>query len=308
MISKVEVVAVVVVLSVVILFVSSSWWNEGEGNGDGVTPQEVSESSESKEAAGVDPTRRERRGDSKSGLSSPESSESYQDGGNRNGRRSRASEREVARSGSARRTDTWSDRQDSSRNRRAEDDWDRDDWDREGSSEDERKDSRHGLLPTDSPPSDSDSDETVGDDPIDADLDEGNPLKKDLDEDGEEELWEKKRTEQLQERAEGIPARHDSGDGEYPIERENYYGKRDAKEEFDFIDKNEDGIMEQEEYYNFLITTEKVIVYLDDNGDRRIDLDESGLSQDDFSYFDRNSSDDLSPTEMQKPVIEGFFE
>ena len=303
MISKVEVIAVAVVLSVVILFVSSSWWNEGEGNCDGVTPQEVSES---KEAAGVDQTQRERRGDSQSELSSPESSETYQDGESRNDRRSsRTSAREVARSGSARRTDTSSDRQESSRKRRAEDDWDRDDWDREDSSEDERKDSRRGLLPTGSPP--SDSDETVGDDPIDADLDEENPLKKDLDEDGEEELWEKKRTEQLQERAEGIPARHDSGDGEYPIERENYYGKLDAKREFDFIDKNEDGIMEQEEYYDFLITTEKAIVYLDDSGDGRIDFDESGLSQDDFSFFDRNSSDDLSPTEMQKPVIEGFF-
>ncbi|MCH7869087.1 MAG: hypothetical protein IH881_15435 [Myxococcales bacterium] len=300
MISKVEVIAVAVVLSVVILFVSSSWWNEGEGNGDGVTPQEVSES---KEAAGVDQTQRERRGDSQSELSSPESSETYQDGESRNDRRSRASEREVARSGSARRTDTWSDRQDSSRNRRAEDDWDRED-----SSEDERKDSRRGLLPTGSPPSDSDSDETVGDDPIDADLDEENPLKEDFDEDGEEEPSEKKLAERLRERAEGIPARHDSDDGEYPIERDAYYGKRNAKEEFDFIDKDKNGEMVVEEYSDFLITTEKAIVYLDDSGDGRIDFDESGLSQDDFSFFDRNSSDDLSPTEMQKPVIEGFFE
>jgi hypothetical protein len=128
-----------------------------------------------------------------------------------------------------------------------------------------------------------------------------------LDLDGDEGLarWEVKMAEKLTQRAENHPTKNDLADGEYPTAREDY-GR--PEHEFDEIDTNRDGSMDVDEYYAFLADTQRVTVQLDENGDRDVSFEESGLSDGDFAPLDQDDSGTLKPWEMRAAMGAGAFD
>ncbi len=124
----------------------------------------------------------------------------------------------------------------------------------------------------------------------------------DFDEDGAISPRELGRARRLVERAEHHPVRNDRDDGVYPVERDGY---RRPDWEFDTIDTNRDGLMDVDEYYSFLVDTERISFRLDRDGDGEISRYESGLTDDDFALLDFNDSGSLKPGEMRRAVAQG---
>lgn len=149
------------------------------------------------------------------------------------------------------------------------------------------------------------SQETVRGDAIDVDgagLNSDDVDRFDLDRDNAVLPWEVERARRLVERAERHPIKNDLGDGEYPVERGDY--KRPERE-FDTIDTNRDGLMDIDEYYSFLLVTERTTNRLDADGNGLISRDESGLSDNAFAPLDRDGSGFLMGWEMRRAIALG---
>jgi hypothetical protein len=127
----------------------------------------------------------------------------------------------------------------------------------------------------------------------------------DLDQDNAILAWELERARRRVERAEHHPVKNDLGDGEYPVERGDY---RRPEWEFDTVDTNRDGLMAVDEYYSFLVITEKTTLRLDIDGDQRISRDEAGLSNDEFAPLDRDGSGSLKAWEIRRAVAQGALD
>jgi hypothetical protein len=150
--------------------------------------------------------------------------------------------------------------------------------------------------------------ETPGGDPIEPDAADLSPEDVDrLDLDGDREIspWEQERARRLLQRAEHHPVRYDLGDGAYPVERGDY-GRQEW--EFDAVDTNQDDLMDADEFYTFLIETERISLFLDTDGDRHISRDESGLSQQDFAPLDIDDSGSLKAWEIRRAVALGILD
>ncbi len=123
----------------------------------------------------------------------------------------------------------------------------------------------------------------------------------DLDRDGDISPWELEKARQMVARAEHLPDKH-AFDGAYPVERGDY---RRPDFEFDAIDTNRDGLVGVDEYYSFLVDTERITFRLDRDGDGKISRYESGLTEDDFALLDFNDSGSLKPGEVRRAVALG---
>jgi hypothetical protein len=150
-----------------------------------------------------------------------------------------------------------------------------------------------------------DSRETPGDALDAAELSPEDVDRLDLDGNREIDPWEQEQVQRLLERAELHPRSNDRGDGAYPVDREDY-GRE--KWEFDAVDTNQDSLMDLDEYHAFLVETERVSVFFDTDGDRKISFDESGFSADDFAPLDRDDSGDLKGWEIRRAVAQGALD
>ncbi len=152
------------------------------------------------------------------------------------------------------------------------------------------------------------SQETPGGDPIGPDAAGLYPEDVDrLDLDGDRMIspWEIERARRRLERVEFYPVRNDLGDGAYPVERGEY---RRPEWEFDAVDTNGDGLIEVEEYYEFLVDVDEISLHLDADGDRQISRYESRLSEDEFASLDLDDSGSLQRWEMRRAVALGAFD
>ena len=144
-------------------------------------------------------------------------------------------------------------------------------------------------------------------DPIDtsgADLNSDELASIDLDGDDQTQGWEVTALEQLLDRTERHPLKNDTDDAAYPIDLESY----PRAWEFEAIDTNGDGWMAESEYYSFLFDTLQDSHLLDTDGDRRVNLRESGLSKDQFEAIDRDESGSLKVWEIRQAVGLGAWE
>ena len=150
--------------------------------------------------------------------------------------------------------------------------------------------------------------ETPGDDPIEPDAAGLYPEDVDrLDLDGDRMIspWEIERARRRLERAEFHPVRNDLGDGAFPVERGEY---RRPEWEFDAVDANGDGLIDVEEYYEFLVDVDEISLHLDADGDRQISRYESGLTEDEFATLNLDDSGSLQPWEIHRAVLLGALD
>jgi hypothetical protein len=124
-----------------------------------------------------------------------------------------------------------------------------------------------------------------------------------MDVDGDDEIsqWELDRTAARESRVKNHPVKNDEGDGEYPIELENYR----KPHIFDAIDTNRDGLMDEPEYRAFLFNADGVLTVRDANQDNMLSVDESGLSQEAFDALDGDRSETLEIRELRDAVALG---
>lgn len=125
----------------------------------------------------------------------------------------------------------------------------------------------------------------------------------DLDGDAAASPWELEEIQKLIERARDHPSENDNGDGAYPIEQEEY----GRAWEFEALDTDSDGSIDEQEYYSFLFDTLQESYLLDRDGDRQVNLQESGLSSAAFDEVDRNGSGRLQVWELRRGVGRGLW-
>ncbi len=287
----------VIVVASIVLLVAGSWWWIARDPPRGL--------SEAEEAVGLGEGRHERRGDSQPELSSRKPSPPSPSG-SRTVSESSAPETEIALLDSSRRTEELFEWQESSGRPRALDAGDRggavDDSEGAGGREDfvRFKQLLGELIDS--------SEETPGDDPIEPDAAGLYPEDVDrLDLDGDRMIspWQIERARRRLERAEFHPVRNDLGDGAFPVERGEY---RRPEWEFDAVDANGDGLIDVEEYSEFLVDVDEISLHLDADGDRQISRYESGLSEDEFAPLDLDDSGSLKPWEIQRAVALGALD
>lgn len=124
----------------------------------------------------------------------------------------------------------------------------------------------------------------------------------DWNQDGEVSQEEVDRTQRYVERAESHAAKHDKADGKFPIEREAYEG---SKKRFQYVDQNHDGIMEADEYYQFLLLGRNQLRRFDMNNDGDITHEEFGGSLMKFQKLDTDKNKSIDVSEVQDAIARG---